>query len=429
MLKRTLLGLLFINIFHCINAQTGSISGVVTDITGRGIASASVIVSAADGFITITDNFGKYQLSVPAGQFNVKYKSPGKEDFIKPITIVDSRETVVNIILESKDEMAREEQIRDSLIKKRQEDQRIFFIADSLSQIKQQQIRDSLAKKRQEDQRIYLLADSLAQIKADSLADIKAYALAEKKIDKLLHSTNASNTNTDEIKKPVKYETDSFNDKLISIAKVFYKDIKDSSIAIKFVDQINHDITNQTITIEEYKESGSVRYGGEKKNGRAEGQGVMTIGHDVYDGVFINGNFVSGVARILGKDQKVYITYSEGKQTGFGYKRLNNGDFQVGQFDDGKLKNGIIFTQSMNPNGDSYLGRIKNYQKSGYCELKSTKSNYIGLYEIDKPVFGYVNEIDQLGFENISRITGINKSASSQEIAKPFFDELTNLKR
>jgi hypothetical protein len=431
MLRKTLIGfLIIINAAQFANGQTATISGVVSDIYGHGIASASVIVSAADGLYTATDNFGKYELNVPTGSFKVKYRSPGKEDVIKLINVVDSREMVVNVVLESRDEMARDEQIRDSLVKKRQEDQRVFLIMDSLSQIKQQQIRDSLAKKRQEDQRIYSLADSIAQIKLDSLADIKAIALAEKKIDKLLHSPITVNTSTDEVKKAVTHQTDGFNDELIAMAKAFYKDIKDSSIAIKFRDQINQDILSQIYgPLRDYNENGNVWYAGEEKKGKADGQGIMNTGRTVYDGAFLKGNFYSGVARIVERDQTLYITYSEGKQTGFGYQKLNNGDFNIGQFEDGKLKSGITYTQSSNPNGDSYLGRIKNGEKNGYCEMKSTKSNYVGLYQIDSPTFGYVKEIDQLGFENIYRIIGINKSASSQEAAKPFFDELTNLKR
>lgn len=61
-------------------AQNAKLEGKITDEKGEWLIQANVIIDAAKGLATVTDFDGNYELSVPAGTYEVIYRYVGKEE-------------------------------------------------------------------------------------------------------------------------------------------------------------------------------------------------------------------------------------------------------------------------------------------------------------------------------------------------------------
>lgn len=80
-------------------AQNAVLSGKVTDEKGEGLIQANVIIDAAKGQATVSDFDGNYELSVPAGKYEVIYRFVGKEDVKVSVTLADGERKTQNIKL------------------------------------------------------------------------------------------------------------------------------------------------------------------------------------------------------------------------------------------------------------------------------------------------------------------------------------------
>lgn len=77
--------------------QTGSISGVITDTTTRGIPGATLITTSDDGAVrrTTTDWSGRYHFGgLPPGRYRIEVRMPGFEAKAKDLTVVSAREEI-----------------------------------------------------------------------------------------------------------------------------------------------------------------------------------------------------------------------------------------------------------------------------------------------------------------------------------------------
>jgi iron complex outermembrane receptor protein len=86
-------------------AQNGKITGRITDEKGEGLIQVNVIIDAAKGIATVTDYDGNYELSAPAGTYDVTYRYVGKEETKQSVTIKDGTSQVYNITLKEKARM------------------------------------------------------------------------------------------------------------------------------------------------------------------------------------------------------------------------------------------------------------------------------------------------------------------------------------
>lgn len=88
-------------------AQTGSVSGVVTDDVGPVIGATVVLDGTTNG--TTTDLDGKYTISgLKAGQYTLKYSFVGMEDQRQKVTVTAGKTTKLDIRLKTKAEVLNE---------------------------------------------------------------------------------------------------------------------------------------------------------------------------------------------------------------------------------------------------------------------------------------------------------------------------------
>ena len=80
-------------------AQNAKIEGRVTDEKGEGLIQANVIIDAAKGWATVSDFDGNYELSVPAGSYEVTYRYVGKEEQRFKITLTDGQKLKKDLVM------------------------------------------------------------------------------------------------------------------------------------------------------------------------------------------------------------------------------------------------------------------------------------------------------------------------------------------
>jgi len=76
---------------------TGSISGVITDTTSRGLPGATIIATSDEGAVrrTTTDVNGRYSFAgLPPGLYRVEVSMPGFEARARELTVVSAREEI-----------------------------------------------------------------------------------------------------------------------------------------------------------------------------------------------------------------------------------------------------------------------------------------------------------------------------------------------
>lgn len=92
------LTLISFNIF----AQNGKLSGTVTEENGDGLISAAVSIVGGNGLGAITDFDGKYEISLPAGTYDVLIKYVGKEDIRNKVTIVAGETKTLSVTMKER---------------------------------------------------------------------------------------------------------------------------------------------------------------------------------------------------------------------------------------------------------------------------------------------------------------------------------------
>lgn len=102
-MKKTLYALSFLLMALTVSAQNAKIVGKVTDEKGEGLIQAAVIIDASKGMATVTDFDGNYELSVPAGSYDVTYRYTGKDELKIKLSLLSGETKTQNIILKEKE--------------------------------------------------------------------------------------------------------------------------------------------------------------------------------------------------------------------------------------------------------------------------------------------------------------------------------------
>ena len=104
-MKKILYSLCCTLIAFSLHAQNAKIDGRITDEKGEGLISANVIIDASKGQATVTDFDGNYELSIPAGTYDVTYRYVGKEEYKTKITLKEGEKKTINVTLKDKAKM------------------------------------------------------------------------------------------------------------------------------------------------------------------------------------------------------------------------------------------------------------------------------------------------------------------------------------
>ncbi|HLP51171.1 MAG TPA: TonB-dependent receptor, partial [Chitinophagales bacterium] len=87
-------------------AQTGKLSGKISEENGDPLISANVVIDASKGQAAVTDFDGNFEIKdLPAGTYDVAIKYIGKEDQKLKITIVAGETKTLNVTLKEKQNM------------------------------------------------------------------------------------------------------------------------------------------------------------------------------------------------------------------------------------------------------------------------------------------------------------------------------------
>lgn len=106
MKQKNLLALLLILMTASVYAQSGKLSGTVTEENGDALISANVIIDAGKGLAAITDFDGKYTINnLTAGTYEVAFKYIGKEEQKLKVTIAEGQTATLNVVLKEKQQM------------------------------------------------------------------------------------------------------------------------------------------------------------------------------------------------------------------------------------------------------------------------------------------------------------------------------------
>ena len=101
LLKFTFVTVISLMIYGNLNAQIGSIKGIITDQNGISMPGATVLIGNIDK-ATISDFDGKFTLvNVPEGEHTILVKYLGYTDVEREATVVQSKTTFVSIVLTS----------------------------------------------------------------------------------------------------------------------------------------------------------------------------------------------------------------------------------------------------------------------------------------------------------------------------------------
>ncbi len=86
-------------------SQDAKLSGTVTQENGEAVISANVVIDASKGQGTVTDFDGKYELSIPAGSYEVTIRYIGKEEQKHKVTLAAGEKKSLNIVLKERQQM------------------------------------------------------------------------------------------------------------------------------------------------------------------------------------------------------------------------------------------------------------------------------------------------------------------------------------
>ena len=104
-MKKILYSLCFTLIAFSLSAQNAKIEGRITDEKGEGLISANVIIDASKGQATVTDFDGNYELSIPAGTYEVIYRYVGKDEYKTKVSLKEGEKKTINVTLKDKAHM------------------------------------------------------------------------------------------------------------------------------------------------------------------------------------------------------------------------------------------------------------------------------------------------------------------------------------
>ena len=169
------------------------------------------------------------------------------------------------------------------------------------------------------------------------------------------------------------------------------------------------------------------RYEGEKRDGKAEGQGLFMSNSNYYDGYFSDGKFVSGIVTIEYDAYEYCGEYSLDSLNGTGLIKYPNESYLMGTFKDGSLSEGIAF--SIYKTGEVYFGFMKNAQRAGYGEMYNTKGEmYYGEFLNGVLVKGYSKDSDPFGFFSYSKIENGIKTPVESQVGEAYFNSVLKAK-
>lgn len=80
-------------------SQDGKIVGKVSDESGEGLISAAVVIDASKGWAAVTDFDGNYEITIPAGTYEVTYRYVGRLESKQKVTVAAGETKTVNMTL------------------------------------------------------------------------------------------------------------------------------------------------------------------------------------------------------------------------------------------------------------------------------------------------------------------------------------------
>lgn len=86
-------------------AQNAKVYGTVSEENGEPLFSANVVIDAAKGWAAVTDMDGKYEISLPAGSYDVAFRYVGKEEQRKKVTLTEGQQLELNLTLKDRQQI------------------------------------------------------------------------------------------------------------------------------------------------------------------------------------------------------------------------------------------------------------------------------------------------------------------------------------
>ena len=175
-----------------------------------------------------------------------------------------------------------------------------------------------------------------------------------------------------------------------------------------------------------------IQYKGDFKNFKPDGKGEITMGnlnkfYANQNGLFKNGLFIKGTAKILIKDNFNYNGEMEGMEiNGFGLMTFPKGDKYEGKFKNGKFNGEGRYTWA---SGSTWAGNYSNDKRNGLGVFTSSKgSSTLSNWKNGKLIKKAFSPTDIKSVTNLMEL-GINFSNNSyyNKKNKPilFYDSLT----
>jgi len=218
---------------------------------------------------------------------------------------------------------------------------------------------------------------------------------------------------------------DTFNNQLFALRDSLYgNNARYIDVITKMKADIESDLAAYMKNARIY--SDEERYGGQERDGQADGKGVLVAGGNIYDGTFAKGTFISGASVLKTKTSVYYGESYKDTMNGKGWLKFNNGSFLLGEFKNGKLYSGISLSKD---NSEVFFGNFKNNQRNGYGELRNSRGDsFYGEFLNGRLIKGYSKEVDQFGYSTYSRIQNGTKATVAAQLAEVFFDKIHMIK-
>ncbi|MBL0310545.1 MAG: hypothetical protein IPP77_12990 [Bacteroidetes bacterium] len=167
----------------------------------------------------------------------------------------------------------------------------------------------------------------------------------------------------------------------------------------------------------------TTKYVGARKRGSPEGIGLFISNGNYYDGNFLEGRFISGTVILKNEAYEYCGGYNEGKKSGIGWLKYQNGNFDLGIFANDVLMNGASLDN--NKNGEIFFGSYLEGQRTGYGELRiKNGSKYSGEFTNGRLTSGYTKEVDPFGFISYSRVDKGLKTPVDSTVTEKLFNTL-----
>lgn len=106
-----LLLLSFVASLNLWSQQTSSIAGVIIDEKGEPVFSANVIVDAAKGWAAVTDFDGKYEITLPAGAYDVLVRFIGYEESMQSVIVGAGEKVSLDFSLQQSEQVIGEVEV------------------------------------------------------------------------------------------------------------------------------------------------------------------------------------------------------------------------------------------------------------------------------------------------------------------------------